>query len=83
MRDVCIATDAAEAEAIEALLLKHAIEALVLSFSEMAIDGLSPTAQRWGRIRVGSEDAARAKELIARWRLDHPSNALAGSVPGT
>jgi hypothetical protein len=83
MRDVCIATDAAEAGAIEALLLEHAIEALVLSFSEMAIDGLSPTAQRWGRIRVGSEDAAHAKAIIEKWRSARPVTVPSGGAPGT
>ncbi|MFH2005713.1 MAG: DUF2007 domain-containing protein [bacterium] len=72
MRDICVPSDAAEAEMLESLLKEHGIEALVLSHHDTAFDGIYQAAKGWGRIRVRAQDASAAKALIEQWRSAEP-----------
>lgn len=72
MKDLLKPENAAEANAIKAVLADHGIYAEVKSFYDTAYDGLFQAQKGWGVIRVAEKDFDSAEEIVDDWKKATP-----------
>ncbi|MDD3620100.1 MAG: DUF2007 domain-containing protein [Desulfobulbaceae bacterium] len=73
MKDLIKPDNAAEAQALHALLRQHGIDAVVVSFHDTAYDGIFQVRYGWGVIRVAEADFAEARRIVREWKEASPS----------
>ena len=74
MKNLIKPENAAEAKALESLLLEHGIGSQVISFHDTAYDGLFQAQYGWGVIRVTEDDHAKAAEIVRAWKESPPAD---------
>jgi len=74
MKNLVKPGNAAEAQALQALLQQHGIDTIVVSFHDTAYDGLFQSQYGWGVIRVAEKDHARAAAIIREWQESAPGD---------
>lgn len=72
MRNLIKPDNAAEAQALRALLGQHGIDAVVVSFHDTAYDGIYQAQYGWGVIRVAESDFEQARKIIQEWKDSSP-----------
>ncbi|MDW7773577.1 MAG: DUF2007 domain-containing protein [Desulfobulbaceae bacterium] len=72
MKNLVTPENAAEANALQALLEQHGIHAVIVSFHDTAYDGLFQAQYGWGVIRVAEQDFAKADRIVREWRESSP-----------